>query len=286
MWKVPFLRAAAWRGEDFRYAHVKLDGHRTGVFFQPGSSEPVAMTTDDTEITPALRGLPCWVPFEKLIGRVPMTAFDCELWRPGKPASYVKTALKEQDPGLRLTCFAVPCYLGADRYQAELEWAHSVCEFHHVPFVPYCQFTAPPTEEQLLRYVPVSAEGWVLKAANYSGWWKLKPVRTLEAVITGFKDGEGKYLGAVGALLVSVRQCDALDRTPEMIEVAAVSGMDDETRWDIDEKADLGRVCEVAYQYVGSKGRLRHPRFVRWRDDRRAETCTTAQDPQLTEYWG
>lgn len=38
-----------------------------------------------------------------------------------------------------------------------------------------------------------------------------------------------------------------------------------------------GAVCEVEYQDVASKGRLQHPRFVRWRDDKLAEECFISQ---------
>jgi ATP-dependent DNA ligase len=59
----------------------------------------------------------------------------------------------------------------------------------------------------------------------------------------------------------------------ELTEITRVSGMPDEQRLDIDEKKDLGRVVEVEYQDVGNGGRLIHPRFVRWRDDKPASQC-------------
>jgi len=44
-------------------------------------------------------------------------------------------------------------------------------------------------------------------------------------------------------------------------------------------------VMEVSYQYVGDKGRLRHPNFVRWREDKPAAECTLSQDDDLVYYW-
>ena len=117
-------------------------------------------------------------------------------------------------------------------------------------------------------------EGWVFKVSNYHGWWKLKVVKTVDLVVTGLKDGRGKYLGLVGALKCSTWRWGS---NLKLVEVAAVSGMTDEQRVDID-SGHVGRVCEVAYQLVGSRGRLRHPRFVRWRPDKRAEDCTLSQD--------
>ena len=44
--------------------------------------------------------------------------------------------------------------------------------------------------------------------------------------------------------------------------------MSDRIRWDIDEDKDIGRIVEVEYQRVTRLGKLRHPRFKRWRDDK------------------
>ena len=62
--------------------------------------------------------------------------------------------------------------------------------------------------------------------------------------------------------------------------VANVSGMDDEVRAAISGE-DAYRVCEVKYERVGSGGKLQHPRFVAWRDDKLPEQCTADQDPRL-----
>src|SRR5690606_14492263 len=126
-------------------------------------------------------------------------------------------------------------------------------------------------------------EGVVLKDANLFNWYKWKPVKTIDVVITDFTEGDGKYLGYIGSLKVSV-----YDERGSLIEIANVSGMTDLERDEITDLATngglLGRVCEVKYQYVGSGGRLRHPRFKCWREDKPAGECKTSQDPELIAY--
>lgn len=110
-------------------------------------------------------------------------------------------------------------------------------------------------------------EGFVFKNYAYEGWFKLKMERTVDCIVTGFKEGKGKNIGLVGSLCVSVW------KDGQLVEIANVSGMDDETRLDIDEKKDLMRVVEVRYQNL-EKNRLRQPRFVRWRTDKPVSDCT------------
>ena len=63
--------------------------------------------------------------------------------------------------------------------------------------------------------------------------------------------------------------------------------MSDAIRLDVSEDrgAYLGKVIEVRYQYIGDKGRLRHPNFVRWRDDKPPDECTLSKDSDLFNYW-
>lgn len=101
-------------------------------------------------------------------------------------------------------------------------------------------------------------EGWVFKESHYANWWKLKPKPTIRLRFVEIVPGKtGKRIGGVGSL-----RCALEDGTV----VCDASGMNEETRASITQ-ADVGRVCEVEYQYVGAGGRLRHPQFRRWRDD-------------------
>ena len=129
----------------------------------------------------------------------------------------------------------------------------------------------------------------MLKERNYAGWWKTKPQKEIDCIVTGFKGGAGKYLGGVGSLRVSIlveeNQSAYSDDTMleyhgfnalakyTLVEIGTVSGMSDDIRWSIDESRDLGRVCEVEYQEIGNGGRFIHGHFVRWRDDKESSDC-------------
>ena len=91
-------------------------------------------------------------------------------------------------------------------------------------------------------------------------------MRSADLIITGWTEGEGKYAGLIGSVKVS---------TYDGEELASVSGMTDEIRRAIsaDPEAFLGRVCEVQYQNVAKLGRLRHPVFLGFRDDKLPQEC-------------
>lgn len=256
----------------WKYAHEKLDGHRL-VIRKYLSGQCIARTT-----LPSIVDMSWTNWWHLFLGpRIPSgSIIEGEILVPSRPASYVKTAIKERDPTLTFNTFAIPWWNSDSLAVETLGCAQDLCAFVGLPWIPHITLPDDLLFDQgqwLNSAHDRGIEGWVFKVSNYQGWWKLKAVKTIDLVVTGFRDGKGKYLGLVGALKCSV----------EGYEVAAVSGMTDEQRVDIDEKSDLGRVCEVAYQLVSSNGRLRHPRFVRWRDDKKA--CTLEQDLELKEYW-
>jgi bifunctional non-homologous end joining protein LigD len=122
-----------------------------------------------------------------------------------------------------------------------------------------------PSFDQHTQNFITYKEGSVLKqiASPYAGkrhksWVKWKEMETIDVKIIGYKPGQGKFEGLVGAI-----QFQAPDGT-----VGYCSGMDDETRiWLSDHRVFmLGKVIEIKHY-----GRLvdgyRHPQFIRFRDD-------------------
>jgi len=205
-----------------------------------------------------------------------------ELWLPGSPASAVKSDLT--------ACSFEAWGVVTNRLDlaSPLHDVQSWCDSRVVPHCPW--FTWESSDSPSVADLPPDVEGWVLKEG--ADWYKVKPAPTVDCVVTGVTGGVGKYAGLVGCLHVGVYKdsrsdysvlCDFItaerDRGPDMqlVEVARVSGMDDEQRAEMTRTSPIGRVCEVAYQYVGSRGRLRHPRFIRWRDDKSAQECTHDQ---------
>lgn len=114
--------------------------------------------------------------------------------------------------------------------------------------------------------VKSGGEGVILKdlGAEYGeDWLKIKKFHDLDVIVTGWKSGKGKYVGQIGAAIVSVRSPGG-----GMIEVGKVSGMTDDVRLDMTNHPErwLGKVIEVRTQEFG-RDRLLHPRFRRARPD-------------------
>lgn len=128
---------------------------------------------------------------------------------------------------------------------------------------------------------------------SYS-WMKIKAEETADLRVIGFFEGTGKYENNLGGLLVNYNGK----------EVRVGGGFSDEQRreiWELlqeDRQSDyslysgelgeensvfryfhgeplnvLGRLIEVEYHEETPDGSLRHPRFVRWRDDKDAEAA-------------
>jgi hypothetical protein len=203
-----------------------------------------------------------------------------ELYVPGEPASFVKSAIKHKDERLEFRPFAVPEW----DTDCDLEDCAELAHEFGLRFAPFSDNYKVYRELIVSGKVQLAhdIEGFVFKNGNTLDWHKWKPVRTIDAFISGFTDGRGKYLGQTGSLIIRV--CD--DQQNEHV-IANVSGMDDLVRAEIsaDEESYLGRVIEVEYQYVGSRGKLRHPRFKCFRDDKRPGDCTLDQDPELLENY-
>lgn len=106
-------------------------------------------------------------------------------------------------------------------------------------------------------------EGFVVKAAPYTDWYKIKPIRTADVIVTGWHEGKGRNSGRLGALSVGL-----FDGTP----VGKISGFSDDQRDEISPR-DIGRVVEVEYDSLTSGGKLRFAQFLRFRDDKPAKEC-------------
>lgn len=255
-----------WNGKtQHRYAHVKRDGHWM-----------LAKKTQMGEVKCYSRGMELldlrWCKFyERLVTLLPVgTTVHGELWTPGEEASYVKSAIVKKDHRLVFEVFAVPT-------MNHLLPLHVVADYVNkwgLPFIPWydseyktgdfhecCIGTFTDPSKLPLRS---DIEGYVMKDCNFGDFLKVKPFLSADLIVTGVKPGKRKYEGMVGALICSLHNGE---------EVANISGFTDEERRALSE-SDIGRVVEVKYQKVGSRGRLRHPTFVRFRDDKKPEECT------------
>lgn len=115
--------------------------------------------------------------------------------------------------------------------------------------------------------------GYYHRRRNHA-WMKIKAEESVDVRIVDAEEGTGKYEGMLGALIVDFNG----------VKVNVGTGLSDEQRkefWDTymrDSRADslaecflLNRLCEIQYHEVTPDGSLRHPVFVRFRDDKDVE---------------
>lgn len=284
-WTHERLKAKTWKGESFRYCQEKLDGHRLTFFKQSNESVVAYGSTVSPELEMTLRfpKLRQNSLYDALMSRrVPkLTSVDCEVIVQGGTSTDVPTALRDKKTPLVICPFAIPVINGVTFHNLDLEdvekhlddWLQS--DYDGI-ILPELFTNVEDDRDYLERFArDLKIEGWILKSANYTDWYKLKLENPVDAVVTGIVPGQGKYSGSIGALLVSVRQ------GKRWVEIASVSGMTDAEREKMtrmyQRKKLLGKVCEVKYQQVTPGKRLRHPRFKRWRSDKEANACTIDQ---------
>jgi DNA ligase-1 len=91
-------------------------------------------------------------------------------------------------------------------------------------------------------------------------WMKLKPVDTVDAEVTGYKEGTGKYVGMLGALTFKFKGQTC----------SAGSGLSDNQRTKLwrQRKSLIGKLMEVRFTEETDGGRTRHARFIRFREHR------------------
>lgn len=255
-----FPKVKPWQGERTRWAHRKLDGHSLRVVrnnegvVQMHSRKPLDLTEK------LMRFGFARAFWERMPRNVVLFG---ELVVFGKPAAYIKTAINDHDGSLRFVAFSA---WSLQDDLSELTAARDFCERCGIQFAEFWKFDEKPEK------LPPYTEGWVYKDGTYGEWYKEKPVRTIDLIVTGTTDGKGKYIGLLGALKCST-YCGR--------HVANVSGMDDATRIEASLNEPEGRVVEVSYDKVDAKGKLRFPRFVRWRPDKSPEECGIMQEPDL-----
>lgn len=86
---------------------------------------------------------------------------------------------------------------------------------------------------------------------------------TFDYYVVGFKEGEGRLTGSLGALVVSDRM-----NGPELMRVGG--GFTDDQRRDIwhNQAWYINACVSVTGKGAFSSGKLRHPNFLRWRKDK------------------
>lgn len=228
---------------------------------------------EDLSFVSEVRRALAWMP--------PMSAIDGELYVTNKRATEVVTAINARAENLRFQPFAVPWWDGRPQRHQTFEEQDALLttalgfELPTRSF-PLCKIPhkleGDDAKQKLLHYCMVmQIEGLVFKTTPQAGWWKIKPVETIDCVVVGTKPGLGKHAGRHGALEVALR------RNGEWITVASVGKGCDEQWRDLPGACVMFRVVEVSHEGVQAGGKLKFSSFVRWRDDKPMEDCTWDQ---------
>lgn len=152
--------------------------------------------------------------------------------------------------------------------RAVLEKAHDADSWKHIALPDsYIASSQDEVTHFYNSFRDMGLEGAIVKAigGHYVGkrsslWIKMKAEETEDLEIVDFEEGDGKYAGMLGALVVS--------RNGVLVRVG--SGLSDSDRQIIWQNRNLylHKLAEVQHQEVTSDGSLRHPRFVRLRMDK------------------
>lgn len=271
------IKPKNYRGQVIRYLHAKMDGHYVGI--RKGVQGQIIgnTRTDGIDEGPRLMEIP---HIAELLEKLPNdTDLDCELHCPGVQATSVKTMLIAKDPCLQLTPFAVPVCEGKSLKEVELRLAMTWIEglgFKTPELITFDEDRIIGADE--VKFWKEEAgrrgfEGWVAKLAHHEGWYKIKPLRTVDCIVVDYTISESMtWFGGLKAIIVAVKKGRSL------VTLASVgSGFEGEFRMECDPKSLVGKVCEISYDSLAAKGRLKFPRFERWRDDKPVNECTWDQ---------
>lgn len=288
-------------------AETKLDGHRFKLHIGPSGnrfdsrrpSVDGGLFVEKSDNVPHLRDF----AMPELAG----TVLDGELTA-GKDSNSVAHALgshatPDEKAAIRYVVFDILMFKGqdvrdrTDKVRRELiELCFEKTQLGKSPnieLMPRAKTMTPEQKKQvLLDVLAADGEGIMIKDLTKpygKGWSKVKRSARYDVIIVGYdppeqfstKKGdaeptETKYfkMGWIGA--VNFGQY----RDGKIVHYGRASGMTDEVRKDISENQDkyIGRPFEIAADVRFPSGKFRHPRFIRWRDDKPASECIYRED--------
>ncbi len=269
-----------YKDQPVKYIQAKMDGHMYYVTVsQLGTISCLTKNGKDKtdklmaidHIWGELSNLPC------------STELMAELHCPGEFATSVPTMLNNADERLQLSVFAVPTLNGEDLADEPLDEVMAGIRHMGLGAVPVELISddlRPAHRERLLKEaIDQKIEGWVLKESHMEGWYKLKPVKTIDAFIVDHQVSDSAtYKGCLKSVSLGLFEANGVD-IHDLGECGGGFSKVFKLSLDTQELRDdlLDEVIEVAYQSVTPGKKLQFPRFVRFRDDKDASQCTVEQ---------
>jgi hypothetical protein len=242
-----------------------------------GNNKTDVLTKNDKNIIGKIINIP---HFAKMTWDLPNhTILFGELYCPGVKATSVPTLLNDCSDKLIITVFAAPLFATENLVNTNLDTVmkhlnHYCINTSHTILLANCETISTKFKERLLdEAVDKKWEGWVLKQAHMTGWFKLKPTKTVDAfVLSTTKSFESTYYGGLKSIHVAVYNGN---KVHDLGYVG--SGFDVEYRQTVNRESLIDKVAEIKYDSLAANGKLRFPRFVRWRDDKDMRQCTFDQ---------
>ena len=191
----------------------------------------------------------------------------------------VAAARQEEHGYAQLVLFDTPVINGVDisgeslaTRRMGLNWWIDTYKVPNMQPIEKHEIGANMRQAAIDMFIAEGYEGAVLKnpeSAYFAkrAWYKYKKTFTIDAMVTGYVPGKGKYEGTVGALRMSVFDLDG-----QLHEICSIAPGSDNNRvrwaqWFI-VGGDSPQIIEVECQEWGAQQRLRHPRIKRRRPDK------------------
>lgn len=272
---IVFPKFKNYDGQYVKYIQPKMDGHLVKII--RGTNRLNILTKNNKDITKKVWDIDSLR--EMLENGSPHSIMFGEMHSPGIKATSVPTLLNNKDKRLKITVFAAPLLRAKNLFNTDLK--DIMAHLHHCGVESTDTSIIDPERSisegccglLLQEATEKKLEGWVLKQGHMEGWFKLKPTKTVDAFVIGtstsFSDTQ---YGGLKSISVAVWDSGVL------CDLGTVGGgFELDFRMEVDKESLIDKVAEIEYDSVAAKGRLRFPRFIRWREDKDKKDCTIDQ---------
>jgi len=282
MQNIKFPKFKDYIDQKVNYIQPKLDGHLVKIYKEQIDKYigTFILTKNDKDITEKICNIK---HLNDMLIRIPLNSILFgELHCPEIKATSIPTLLNNADKRLRISIFAAPILNEIDLQNEDLISVMDKVAFYNIPVIntkiTLLQNIHKNTIERLLKEAEEQKlEGWVLKENHISGWYKLKPVKTIDCFVIGSSQSfSSTHYGGLQSINIACYKKDKNDKLQIHLLGNVGSGFTKEYRLSFEETDRftlLDKICEVAYDSIAANGKLRFPRFIRWRDDKNKEDC-------------